>query len=244
MIVDFIAPFLIKKKEIELSLSNPSALPKTKIELIKENERLNEEVTKLKARVRELNFLRHENSELRKLTDVLKRTDFVYTKARIVSRDPASGGRRVRIDRGATQGIAVGQPVLANGYLYGRVLETSDQTALILTVIDPNCKISVKIAGTNIHGILEGQQKERWKVNPLCIIKYLPRDYEYKAGMKLETSTLGTIIPPRIPVGELIQNQSNRVTKTIDNLYKIAYLKPLNLLQEINFVLVVTKGEN
>ena len=243
MIVDFIAPFLIKTKEIELRFGKP-ALPKTKIELIKENEFLNEEISRLKARLQELRVLRQENTELRKLLKISKRHSFDYITARRINKDPANGGRRVRIDRGAAHGVRVGQPVLANGYLYGRVLEISDQTALVLTIIDPNCKISVRLSGTNIHGILAGRQGARWKVNPLCTVNYLPRDFTYKAGMKVETSAYGTVIPPKIPVGQLVRDEFDQVAKAIDNLYKVANLKPLNLIQETNFVLIVTKGHD
>ena len=244
LIVDFVAPFLVKKKDIELRFDNKSRVPKTKIELIQENERLKEQIVHLNLRLREFRVLEHENSELRGLLELQKQPSLNYIAARIISSDPISGGRRVRVDQGAAHGVAVGQAVLAAGYLYGRILETSDQTALVLTILDPNCKLSVNILDTNIHGILFGQKREQWKVNPMCIIKYLPRDFEYKPGMKIETSTLGTIIPPNIPVGELVHNESGKITETIDNLFKVAIMKPLDLFEEINFVTIVTKDQD
>ena len=239
-IVDFVAPFLVKKKDIELRVN--SKLPKTKIELIQDNERLNKKIESIQLRLQESRKLVQENKELRDFLNLPSRVDFNYVAARIISRDPASGGRRVRIDRGAAHHLAVGQAVLSNGFLYGRILEVSDQTALVVTIIDPNCKVSVNIANTNINGVLFGQKRDRWKAKPVCLIKYLPRDFDYQAGMKVETSELGTIIPPEIPVGELVPKKEGKVTEAIDNLYRVAFLKPLSLHQKMNFVMILTKS--
>ena len=244
LIVDFVAPFLIEKKDLESRLSSDAATSKTKIELIQENKRLKEGLDNLILRLRESRILKQENLELRGLLDLQKLRNVNYIAARIISKDPASGGRRLRIDRGKTHGVAVGQAVLAKGFLYGRILETSDQTALILTIIDPNCKISVNIIDTNIHGILSGRKTDRWKASPLCALKYLPRDVEYKSGMKVETSALGTMISAKIPVGELVPNTADEMTESVDHLYRIANVKPLDLFHEINFVTIVTINQD
>ena len=243
-LVDFVAPFLIKKKDIELRLKGDSVATKTKIELIQENKRLKEELDNLRLHLRESRILKQENLELRGLLNLQKPKNVNYLAARIISKDPASGGRRVRIDRGEVHGVAIGQAVLANGFLYGRILETSDQTALIVTIIDPNCKLSVNINNTNIHGILSGRRTDRWKVSPICIVKYLPRDFEYKPGMKVETSALGAMIPAKLPVGELVPNTEQKMTETVDNLYRIASVKPLDLFHEINFVTIITTNQD
>ena len=241
LIADLFAPVLVKKKDLELQLRNESVVPKTKIELIKENKRLREEIDNLKLRLREFRSIKLENGELRGLLEIQNYRESNYITAQIISRDSATGGMRLRVNKGAVHGILIGQAVLARGLLYGRVLEISHETALILTIYDPNCKVSVNIVGTNIHGILFGRGQDRWKAFPNCLIKYLPRDFDYQSGMEVETSAFGTMIPANIPVGTLTQESNGEVTMLIDNLYRIARLKPLDRLEKINFVTIVTK---
>ena len=243
LIVDFLSPFLVKKKNLEWQLKNRSTIQKSKIELIKQIENLQQEIEFLHFENRKLHNLKQVNKELNRLLNVEGRPDYDYLPARIISRDPANGGRKVRLDRGILDGVKIGQPILAQGYLYGRILETSKHTSLVLTILDPNCKISVKIANTNLHGVLFGLEKEAWKMNPSCIIKFLPRDFEYQPGMKVLTSGYSTLIPGAIPVGVLSPNRTGNVTEIVDQLYKVANLKTLDLREEFDYITILMKRQ-
>lgn len=241
LIADFITPFLSQKKDFEWELDNSSTLKKSKIELLQQIESLNHEILKLKSENQRLHKLKQVNKDLIRLLDIQGREDYDYLAARIITRDPANGGRRVRIDRGTTDNVRVGQAVLAKGFLYGRIHECSKHSSVVLTILDPNCKISVRIANENLHGILFGSERERWKLKPTCIVRYLPRDFEYKEGLGVETSGYSTMIAGSIPVGSLVTAKSGKVTKNIDQLYKIGYVKPLAFTEEFNFVTILIK---
>jgi rod shape-determining protein MreC len=240
-ISDFFSPFLATKRDIERRLGKDSGDWQSKNDLIRENAKLLARLKQLENELQQFQKREIENRRLRNLLKLPKRTDYKYLPAQIVIIDPISGGRKVRIDRGTNDGIRIGQPVLAGDYLYGRILETSKHSALILSIVDPNCKISVRIANTDISGILSGGENAQWMMNPLCVVNYLPRDQNYNAGMKIETSGLGKTIPPGIPVGTLVQDHTGKVSNTVENLYKVVYVKPLDLNQDIDFVVVIIK---
>ena len=243
VIVDFLSPFLVKKKNLEWQVKNRSTIQKSKIELLKQIEQLKQEIENLHLENRKLHNLKQENKELNRLLSLEGRPNYDYLPARIISRDPASGGRKVRLDRGILDGVKVGQAILVGGYLYGRILETSKHTSLVITILDQNCKISVKIANTNLHGILSGLEKEAWKISPFCIINFLPRDFEYQPGMMVRTSGYSTLIPDAIPIGVLAPNKEGKVTEIVDQLYKVANLKPLDLTEEFDYVTILMKRQ-
>ncbi len=241
LIIDFLTPFVTKKHEIENSIKNKVSSKMTKAELLKQNETLIKELEIKDIKLRQYKFLKNENKELRQELNITGKLELDFITASIIGQDPVNSGREYRIDKGKRHGIDKGFAVLAKGFLFGRIIETSNATSIVLTILDPNCKISVRIINTNINGILFGRIDQQWKLNPLCIIKYLPRDRKFHAGMQIETSSLSNEIPAGLPVGTLKRDGDNNVTYTVDNLYKTANMKPLDISQSIGIVTVVTK---
>ncbi len=241
LIIDFLTRFVTKKHELEQAVKYQVSSKLTKVELMKQNEMLLVELDLKDLKLRQYELLKNENKELRRELGIMSKSDLDLIAASIIGKDPVNSGREFRIDKGKRHGIKTGFAVLAKGFLFGRIIESSNDTSTVLTILDPNCKISVRIVNTHINGILFGGIDQQWKQNPLCIIKYLPRDRKLHAGMQIETSSLGNEIPAGIPVGTLKRDDNNNVTYTIDHLYKTANMKPLDISQSIEHVTVVTK---
>ena len=241
VVVDFMAPFLENKKGIEDRVKGSSLFQQSKIELIQQNKELSNEVKRLRAKLEAQSRIKLDNDELRRIFQLGTKPDYQFLIAEILSWDPANGGSKVRVNRGYADSVRVGFPVLVNGYFYGRIVEVSDHTSLVLSIIDPNCKVSVRIKGTNIHGITVGQDRERWRVYPRCLIKFLPRDYNYTEGLEIETSGLGNDIPPSLPVGVLATDRFGNVTRTVDDLYKVGYLKQIDSESKFNYVMIIKR---
>ncbi len=157
----------------------------------------------------------------------------------VLSRDPASGGRRLRLDRGSRDGIRIGQAVLAGSYLLGRILEVSRHSAVVITVHDPNCKVVVQVVGRKAHGILFGAGEQRWKSQPYCLLKYLPRDLEYPAGTRVVSSAYSRMMPPAIPVGVVAPPVSGQMPTKVNRLYRNAWVKPKAFEQEYSILMVL-----
>ncbi len=226
MVADFAGPFLKARQLLGWRVRESSQFAKSKVELIRELEDLRAELDNEALAERELDLLRTENAELRQQLALAARTTYRVVAAHILLRDPANGGRTYVIDRGEASGLNVGQPVLLGGNLDGRVLSTSRHTARVLSITDPNCKISVRIAGTRHHGILEGRGTNQWQADPYCIARYLPRDVEYREGMVVETSEFGLQVPPGLPVGVLAPIAPEPLVTNVDNLYKSVTVSP------------------
>ncbi len=236
---DFLSPFLDKTAHAGKKMSDATTGYQSRIDLIRENEALRDELESLRLESVTAAALRSQNIQLRQDVDAPKLPGYRYVIASITNRDPASGGRRVRINRGEKFGIEIGQPVTVYGKLYGRILETSKNSSLVLTIYDPNCKVSVRIVGTGNHGILSGHDDQRWQADPFCIVRYLPRDERYEANMTIETSAFGMEIPAGIPIGEIVPYGENAIVRTIDDLYTTALIKTYVASNHFDFVTVM-----
>lgn len=240
-IADFTAPYLEAREQVGWRLEQRSAFAKTKVELIREVERLQSQLDNEAFAEQRVQTLEEENAELRRQLQMARGDTYRMVAARVQLRDPAAGGRTYVIDRGARHGLRVGQPVLADGFLAGRVLSVSTHSARVLSITDPNCKVGVRIAGTAHHGILFGRGENRWQAAPHCLVRYLPRDVVYEPDMIVETDEYNELIPAGIPVGEISQVPDVPTVETVDNLYKNVVVRPYVVSDEPSapFVMVI-----
>lgn len=231
LVADFVWPF---------NKARPTLYSdKSRAELASEIDRLQLDLQQQEVKARSLGGVAAENDELRRLLALPPRARFRVVAARVVGRDPASGGRKLRLDRGAADDVAVGQAVLANGLFLGRIAETSRHSAIALTIADPNCRASVRIHLRGARGVLFGHGGSRWLDKPACVLKYLPRDLEYEAGQSIETSAYSSTIPAGIPVGRIMQMEGEPLVETVNQLYRQVRVKPFAFDQDFSFVAVL-----
>lgn len=127
------------------------------------------------------------------------------TTARIVA-DP--GGLFVHtrlIDAGRDRGVAKGMPVVDGYGLVGRVVEVGERSARVLLITDFNSKIPVVVAGSRDQAILEGRN------GPLAELRFLPMDPSFQVGDRVLTSGGGGLLPPGLPIGEIVRADERRV---------------------------------
>lgn len=239
VIGNFFSPFLLLKgalsgnAETDRSTSRPSGPVTT--DANEPDRGLDRQLSAHK----KVRVLENENRELQRLLGVSPVPDLRRVTARILNRDPASGGRRAQLDKGANHGINVGQVVLANNYVYARIIAVYKDTAIAMTILDPNCFINVAIAQTTAYGVMAGSKTQYWKSKPLCLVTYLPRDLEYTAGMSVETSILSRVIPSGLPIGVLAAGESGQIAELVDGLYVRAQVLPLCFAEEFNLVVIL-----
>lgn len=118
---------------------------------------LQTEVLKLQQEVARLENIEQENTSLRKelgVTGVVKETDKVFARIVLQGSDPLD--RSFTIDAGSNQGITVGQPVVHQGYLVGRVTTTRKDSSIVRSVVSPKSIIQAWLPSNQQLGILVG----------------------------------------------------------------------------------------
>ena len=96
---------------------------------------------------------------------------------------------------GAAQGVAIGNPVISEHGLVGRVLGVGHGVSRILLLTDPSSKVPVMIGRSNARAILTGDGSDAPR------LEYLRGEDPVKVGDRLLTSGDGGLFPRGLPVG-------------------------------------------
>ena len=145
----------------------------------------------------EVNKLRNDglqNEKLRSILDFRDTTKFPIITADVTSKLVNKINGNIIINRGASDGIKIGMPVLTPKGLAGIIADVTENFSVVKTLYNSSLNISVTVLNNNIDGILS------WDGNKL-IIKNIPSTYDVKIGDIVETSDFSSLFPPKIPVG-------------------------------------------
>ena len=147
--------------------------------------------------------------------------------ARIAGSGIASGGDTMLLDKGSSDGVAAGMPVIAIGGVIGRIVKTSGDLSKVQCITDPASGVAVMMQDSGFQGILFGTGKGS------CEIHYLPPYAEVSHGDLVVTSGLDQIYPRGIQVGRIVgAAQGQGVSRRFE-------VKPLVDFQRTSEVLVL-----
>lgn len=203
-------------------------------------EELERKVLDLQLMVGDARDLRAENSQLRRLFDLEQHAGWVVKPAEVVLRDPVIWDYEFMIDKGQADGITVGAVVMKAGAVAGRIAKVERHQAKVETVLSPNCRFSVTIGSTGDAGVLHGVKGTDRKSVYRCQVDFLPLDIEAMAGMKVQTSGLGVLMPGGLPIGEVVEFEG-KVKEDIEHARSMLRVKPYADLQDVRFVTVLLK---
>ena len=204
-----------------------------------ENAILKEKLAQYKTLIYEVQELKEENKELRKLidkTDSLR--DYTAIQASVISRSPERWIEQLTINKGSLNGVWPNMAVITADGMVGKVHSVSKSTATIqlLTGFDQFNRISATISrkkGKDIFGIIENYDQE---TNSLLFKIIEESDKDLKKGELVVSSGKGGVFPAGLLIGtvkEVIPDQYG-LTRT-------ASIKPAADLYEIDNVIVVDR---
>lgn len=124
--------------------------------LREQNERLEAEVRDLENRLRETEALEAEVAELQAINDLAPPLELASVAARVYSSGASSYDHVRYILRGSDDGIAVGQAVIDERGLIGRVDALTASTARVRLLTDPIVAVGVRVQETNETGVVTG----------------------------------------------------------------------------------------
>lgn len=170
--------------------SNAASLFRDDTELAKQK-KLNAEL------MLQLNMLREyalENESLKNLLNFHDTTSYSLIPSKIISKLVSSTKGNMIINRGISDSVEVGMPVINEKGLLGIIVNLSNNFSQVRTINNSNLKIIGKIQRLNTDGILS------WDGRKL-VMKNLPSTIDVRIGDRIVTSNFSTILPPAIPVG-------------------------------------------
>lgn len=142
--------------------------------------------------------LLEENRRLRALLDAASGHDFDYQFAELVQVNLDPFAHRVRVDRGAVDGVYVGQAVIDGDGVMGQVESVQRHQAQVRLISDPDHALPVQILRTGQRTVAFGTGDPGRLGLP-----NLPIQSDIRAGDVLVTSGLGDRFPPGFPVASV-----------------------------------------
>ncbi|MEX6632060.1 rod shape-determining protein MreC [Hyphococcus lacteus] len=160
--------------------------------------------------------LRAENAELRQwMVEALELRETVATynalqgyqappsaqpvTAFVIGESNDAFARSMIVNAGRARNVEVGQAVVDDHGLIGRIVEAGGAASRVLLLTDIQSRIPVYVEGADIEGILVGNTR----VNPVITVTVTSDDVEIAPGQRVMTSGSGGALPRGLPVGEV-----------------------------------------
>jgi len=151
-------------------------------------------------RLQRYEALEAETQRLRALRDSTAGVTDRFVIGDVMDVDLDAFRERVLVDKGAGDGVYVGQAVLDSGGVFGQVARVGQLTSEVILVSDPAHAIPVQINRTGLRTIAVGTgDLSRLK------LPYLPTSADVIVGDLLVTSGLGGGFPAGYPVGTVAE---------------------------------------
>jgi rod shape-determining protein MreC len=162
--------------------------------------RLEQQLRLAQFRLQRYEALEAETQRLRALRDNTAGVTERFVIGDIMNVDLDAFRERVLVDKGAGDGIYVGQAVLDSGGVFGQVARVGQLTSEVILVSDAAHAIPVQINRNGLRTIAVGTgDTNRLK------LPYLPTSADVVAGDLLVTSGLGGGFPAGYPVGTIAE---------------------------------------
>ncbi len=147
-------------------------------------------------RLQRYEALEAESQRLRALRDSTAAITDRFVIGNIMDLDLDPFRERVLVDKGAQDGVFVGQAVLDSGGVFGQVARVGQLTAEVILLSDATHAIPVQVNRNGLRTVAVGTgDMQRLK------LPYLPTSADVVAGDLLVTSGLGGGFPAGYPVG-------------------------------------------
>jgi rod shape-determining protein MreC len=195
-----------------------------------ENQRLLQENSELKVKMRLAQEIGEENDRLRKLLALKQRLPYELIAGEVIARDAKASQSRILIaNRGARDHIRTMMPVITSDGIVGMTIYVDVFSSKILMITDVSANIGAMLNRGRVAGILNGEGRNS------CILRFLPNNVDVKKGDLVVTSGQEGIFPEGLPIGRVLQ-QVNEST-----LYRSVEVVPFPNFTSVNEVLFLNQ---
>lgn len=168
--------------------------------LIAENDHLHRRHLLDQVKLGKFADLEAENNRLRKLLGASEKVGEQVLIAELLAVDMDPFSRRVVLNKGARDGVALGHSLIDTEGVIGQVVEVGPFSSIALLITDPSHALPVQINRDGFRSIALGTG-----VQDLLELSHIPNSVEIHIGDTLVTSGLGGRFPTGYPVGVVTQ---------------------------------------
>ncbi|MDP4789893.1 MAG: rod shape-determining protein MreC [Haliea sp.] len=172
---------------------------RTRARLVEDNARLQRENLLLQGRSLQMASLQAENTRLRGLLNstTMLRSDVLVAELIGVSPDPMR--HQLVLNKGASDGVYVGQPLIDADGLMGQVVEVGEVTSRVLLLTDLTHSVPVQVNRNGVRAIAEGTGSL-----DALEVQHISATTDIREGDLLVSSGLGGRFPVGYPIAEVV----------------------------------------
>jgi len=179
---------------------------------------LKQENNQLKSKISREDFLKLENTQLRKLIDEQVDSPINLVSARVMLDKQSPYLNSFIINIGINKKIKKGLAVKDGSNFIGRIVDVNFFSSRVLLITDLNSKIPVIVEPSGNHAILSGHGSD------LPDLQYLPENNKVKEGDKIYTSGKEGIFSPGIPIGKVKKKDGHLNVELFSDLDQITFV--------------------
>jgi rod shape-determining protein MreC len=194
---------------------------------VQENQRLREEIDRLRIENSAENELLLENERLRDALDFKKTQPWTSIAVQIIGKNMSPASSTVTINKGSNAGIRKDMAVITSEGVVGKIQAALPGTAKVILLTDPGSTVAVRVQRNREEGLLEGKL-----VN--CALKFVSFYSDIQEGDLLVTSGLDGIYPKGLPVATV-----KKVTKHEAVAFQTVVAEPSVRLSRLEEALVL-----
>ena len=199
--------------------------------LTAENERLRTENERLSSQIASLRQDTSRIDELERLLEVKHAaSDQTFIAGQIIASKPSNLRQIIAIDRGKSDGLKTGMPVVTEGKtLVGTITRVDSHNAWVTLVTDVDSAVSAADLESQAAGVVSGGY------NRQLSMEFVAGDATVKEGDTVVTSGLGGTYPAGFVIGRIIG-----ITGQPQEVFRKVTVEPLASLSHLNTVLIMT----
>ena len=148
-----------------------------------------------------------ENDELKKLLNGVKNIPNNFLTAKVISNSSGSYIKTITINVGTKDGLSIGNAVVNNWGMIGRIIQVGKKSSRVLLTTDINSQIPIYFEKSKHKAILSGNNSD------LLTVKYLKSRVKLFNNERLLTSGEGGLLPRGLAVGLFVENLNEEPNK-------------------------------
>ncbi len=139
------------------------------------------------------------NTRLRDLIDFQKNISERVVAAEVIGKDPSAWFKTVIIDKGESDGLTRGLPVVIAQGIAGQVIEVSNHYSKVMLIVDSNSALDSLVQRTRARGVIKGEATDQ------CRLDYVLRKNDVRIGDTIVSSGLDGVYPKGLRIGYVSQ---------------------------------------
>ena len=183
------------------------------------------------ARAVQVDQLLLENQRLRALLDMRERRGLSATGAQVIYEAADPFNRKLILDRGTTQGLKAGSPVMDENGIVGQITRALPFVSELTLITDRDHAIPVLNVRNGLRGVAYGDSDG----SDMIELRYMATNADIQEGDMLTTSGIDGVFPPGLPVARVA-----RVERRSESIFARILCQPIALTQGVRNVMVIT----